>query len=66
MPKGEIKIFPSTVRVTIHEPISTDGYSKENIAELIARTREKIFSALDEDEAEMSGASIARRGARRA
>jgi len=66
MTKGEIKIFPSTVHVTIHEPISTDGYSKENIAELIARTREKIFSALDENEAEMSGASTVRRGARSA
>jgi 1-acyl-sn-glycerol-3-phosphate acyltransferase len=57
MPKAQIKIFPSTVRVTIHEPISTAGYSKENIAELIARTREKVFSALGEDEAEMTGAS---------
>lgn len=66
MPKGEIKIFPSTVHVTIHDPLNTDGYSKENIAELIAKTREKIFSALDESEAEMSGASATRRGARSA
>lgn len=66
MPKGQIKIFPSTVRVTIHEPISTAGYSKQNIAELIHRTREKIFSALDEDEAELTGDRVAstRRGAR--
>ncbi len=57
MPKAQIKIFPSTVRVTIHEPISTAGYSKVNIAELIDKTRERIFSALDESEAELTGAS---------
>ena len=64
MPKGQIKIFPSTVRVTIHEPISTAGYSKANIAELIKKTRDKIFSALDEDEAELTAAS-ARSGRQR-
>lgn len=66
MPKAQIKIFPSTVRVTIHEPISTAGYSKVNIAELMDKTRETIFSALDENEAEMTGAasSSGRDGAR--
>jgi 1-acyl-sn-glycerol-3-phosphate acyltransferase len=54
MPKGEIKIFPSTVHVTIHEPISSIGYSKENIAEFIERTREKVFSALGDAEAELT------------
>lgn len=57
MPKGQIKVFPSTVRVTIHEPIPTDGWSKANINTLMEKTREKIFSALGEDEAELSGAS---------
>jgi len=28
MPKAQIKVFPSTVRITVHEPISTKGYSK--------------------------------------
>jgi 1-acyl-sn-glycerol-3-phosphate acyltransferase len=50
MPKGEIKIFPSTVYITVHEPISTAGYSKENIAELMNRTRAKIVSALGKEE----------------
>ena len=50
MPKGEIKIFPSTIHVTIHEPISVDGYSRENITELIALTQSKVVSALTEDE----------------
>ncbi|HYP25424.1 MAG TPA: lysophospholipid acyltransferase family protein [Blastocatellia bacterium] len=51
MPKGEIKIYPATVRITAHEPISTEGYSKENISELMALTRERIASALPENEA---------------
>ena len=54
MPKAQVKVFPSTVRITIHEPISTEGYSKENVVELMNRTREKVFSALGDDEAELS------------
>jgi 1-acyl-sn-glycerol-3-phosphate acyltransferase len=49
MPKAQIKVFPSTVRITIHEPISTKGYSKENVAALVELTRAKIFSALNEE-----------------
>lgn len=56
MPKAEIKVFPSTVRITIHDPIDTAGYSKDNVVELMERTRAKIFSALDETEAKMNGA----------
>jgi 1-acyl-sn-glycerol-3-phosphate acyltransferase len=48
MPKGEAKVFPSTVRITLHNPISTRGYSKENVAELMQRARANILSALDE------------------
>ena len=50
MPKAEVKIFPSTVRLTIHEPIDTKGYTKENIAELMRLTQAKILSALSADE----------------
>jgi 1-acyl-sn-glycerol-3-phosphate acyltransferase len=50
MPKGQVKVFPSTVRITIHEPISTADYSKENVVELMERTRERVFAALSEDE----------------
>ena len=67
MPKGQIKIFPSTVHVTIHEPISVEGYSRENIAELMEKTRERIFSALGEEEAELSDVTAtSRQAARRA
>jgi 1-acyl-sn-glycerol-3-phosphate acyltransferase len=57
MPKGEVKVFPSTVRITIHHPIQTAGYSKENVVELMGKVREKVFSALGDDEAELSGAA---------
>jgi 1-acyl-sn-glycerol-3-phosphate acyltransferase len=50
MPKGEFKVFPSTVYITVHEPISSAGYTRENVAELMARTREKIYSALSAEE----------------
>jgi 1-acyl-sn-glycerol-3-phosphate acyltransferase len=48
MPKGEVKVFPSTVRITVHEPISTEGYSKDNLTELMDRVRAKVLSILDE------------------
>lgn len=59
MPKAQIKVFPSTVRITVHEPISTAGYTKENIAELMQLTRQKILSALSEDEGAATGSSDA-------
>lgn len=52
MPKAQVKVFPSTVRITIHEPISSAGYSKQNVVELIERTKAKIFSALRDEEAD--------------
>lgn len=65
MPKAQIKIFPSTVRVTIHDPIPTAGYSKANIGDLVDKTRRAIFSALDEEEVESTGPSASlRHGAR--
>jgi 1-acyl-sn-glycerol-3-phosphate acyltransferase len=54
MPKGEVKVFPSTVRITLHEPISTKGYSKDTVAELMEMARAKVLSALDE-RAEIQG-----------
>jgi len=54
MPKGQVKVFPSTVRITVHEPINTAGYSRENVAELMEKTRGRIFSALDENELDIN------------
>ena len=50
MPKGQVKIFPSTVRLTIHEPIDTKEYTKETIAELMKKTQERVLSMLSPDE----------------
>ena len=51
MPKGKVKIFPSTIHVTVHEPISVTGYSRANISELVARTEAKVRSGLSDEEA---------------
>lgn len=59
MPKAQIKIFPSTVRITIHDPISTVGYSKENVSELVEKTRAKVLSALDAVESDLNDRSTA-------
>jgi len=50
MPKAKVKVYPSTVRITVHEPISTKGYTKDNVHDLVERARAKIYSALSEDE----------------
>ena len=52
MPKAQVKVHPSTVRITVHEPLSTKGYSKQNISELMERARAKIHSALTARERE--------------
>ncbi len=60
MPKGEFKITPSTVYLTIHEPIPTDRFNKDNIEELMQLTRARILSALDASESRASTASLTR------
>lgn len=46
MPKGKMSVIPATIRITIHEPIPVEGYSRERIAELIGLARARIESAL--------------------
>jgi 1-acyl-sn-glycerol-3-phosphate acyltransferase len=50
MPKHQVKVFPGTVRITVHEPISTQGYDRDNIVDLMETVRSKILSALSEEE----------------
>jgi 1-acyl-sn-glycerol-3-phosphate acyltransferase len=50
MPRSGISVRPETIRVTVHEPINTQGRPKDKISELIELTREKIVSALDPEE----------------
>jgi len=51
MPKGKVKIFPGTIRLTIHQPVSTDGYSRANVSELVDRVRASVLSAISNDAA---------------
>lgn len=55
MPKGKIRINPSTVHITIHEPISTTPYSRENLGALVQLTRDRILSSLTEEKEQVTG-----------
>jgi len=46
MPKAQIKIFPATVRITIHPPIDTRAYSKTTAGDLMKLTRDQVLSGL--------------------
>ncbi len=46
MPKGKISLLPATIRITVHDPIPVEGYSRANLADLIELTRARIESAL--------------------
>ncbi len=58
MPKGEIKVYPSVVRITLHEPISTAGYSKANVEKLIEQVRDKVGSALTDSSGSIRPAGV--------
>jgi 1-acyl-sn-glycerol-3-phosphate acyltransferase len=51
MPKGKVKVLPGTIRLTIHEPISTAGYSRANVSELVDLVRTRVISALADNPA---------------
>lgn len=46
MPKGKLRLLPATIRITVHEPIPVEGYSRENLAGLIELARARVESAL--------------------
>jgi 1-acyl-sn-glycerol-3-phosphate acyltransferase len=46
MPKGKLSLLPATIRITVHEPIPVEGYSRETLADLIELTRARVESAL--------------------
>ena len=50
MRKSEIAIRPGPVRITIHDPISTEGYSLEDRGIVMELVRMTIISGLSEDE----------------
>jgi 1-acyl-sn-glycerol-3-phosphate acyltransferase len=57
MPKGRVRIFPGIIRLTVHGPITTSGYSRENVSELVDRVRTTVLSALVEDQSRSEDAT---------
>jgi 1-acyl-sn-glycerol-3-phosphate acyltransferase len=50
MPKSQIKIYPATVHITLHEPLSTRGFTRENVSTLVDLARNSVMSALEEEQ----------------
>jgi len=50
MPKGEFVMRPGRVRITIHEPVRTEGLTPEELGTVVGRVRQAILSGLEEDE----------------
>ncbi len=50
MRRGDFRIHPGPVRITIHNPIPTAGYSIANRAEVVARVRRAIMEGLSPEE----------------
>jgi 1-acyl-sn-glycerol-3-phosphate acyltransferase len=46
MPKGEARVYPARITITVHQPIPIEAYSRDNVQDLMDRTRERIQSAL--------------------
>jgi 1-acyl-sn-glycerol-3-phosphate acyltransferase len=47
MPKGRLMVCPARVLVTVHEPLSTEGLSRDDARELAARAEAVVASAVD-------------------
>lgn len=58
MPKGDVRVYPATVRITVHEPIETKSYSRETLPELMAETRTRILSTLQEEDGARSESDL--------
>jgi 1-acyl-sn-glycerol-3-phosphate acyltransferase len=50
MPKAQIKIYPETVRITLHKPIESKSVTKDDVALLMNATRERVISGLTPEE----------------
>lgn len=46
LPKGTINLLPGEVEMRVHEPISVDGYTDENLKDLMQKARWVIQSGL--------------------
>lgn len=50
MRKGEVRIRPGTIRITVHDPVPTEGLTLDDRAKLIERVHGAILSGLTEEE----------------
>lgn len=50
MPKGKFEISPGTVRITIHDPVPTEGASIDDLVRIMERVRQAILTGLTPDE----------------
>ena len=48
LPPKTFRLFPGRAKLIIHPPISVDGFTKENMPELVSKTRQVIQSGLDQ------------------
>lgn len=55
MRKGEMGMHPGTVRITIHDPVPTEGFTLEARSKLVATVREAIRSGLTPQEQPREG-----------
>lgn len=46
MPKGRFSVSPATVTVTVHDPIPTEGLTREDARALAARVRDIVATAV--------------------
>lgn len=46
LPSGSLDLRPATIELIVHPPVQLQGYTTENIEDLIARIRETISKAL--------------------
>jgi 1-acyl-sn-glycerol-3-phosphate acyltransferase len=50
MRKGEVAIRPGTVRITMHDPVPTEGCTLEDRGKIIERVRAAIMTGLTKEE----------------
>jgi 1-acyl-sn-glycerol-3-phosphate acyltransferase len=50
MRKGEVRIRPGKIRITLHDPVPTEGYSVEDRGKVIELVRSAVMTGLTEEE----------------
>jgi 1-acyl-sn-glycerol-3-phosphate acyltransferase len=56
MPKSKFAIAPGTVRITVHDPVSTEGSTIEDRGKIMERVRQAILSGLAPEEQPLENA----------